>query len=189
MCRHAWTRIYFNGNIKQSSFPSLHLKSLGKRAIFLINMSAMIRGLGCSHKLAVGRHRPGALTGTDDRFLLTTANSSCFYPLSHNTLLGSADRTGVTAMTNDLTEKALERDSTANGHDLSSRHRAMARNTGTKESRKHKNKAPKSRKNCKQVRTKFRSSQRLIHLLLPRPREKDTTIAHFTGRETDAYKD
>lgn len=58
--------------------------------------------------------RPEALTGTEDRFLLTTANSTCFYPLSHNTLLGSVDRTGVTAMTNDLTEKALERDSTAN---------------------------------------------------------------------------
>lgn len=78
-------------------------------------MSAMIRGLGCSHKLAVGRLcETGALTGTEDRFLLTTANSSCFYPLTHNTLLGSADRTGVTAMTNDLTEKALEQDSTAN---------------------------------------------------------------------------
>lgn len=81
-------------------------------------MSAMVRGLGCFHKPAVGRlcgpTRPGALTGAGDRFLLTTADSSCFYPLPHTMLFSSANRIGVVAVTHDLTEKALERDSTAN---------------------------------------------------------------------------
>lgn len=59
---------------------------------------------------AVWALSPAVLTGAGERFLLTTANSSCFYPLSHDLLCSSADRIGVIAVTTDLTEKSSERE-------------------------------------------------------------------------------